>query len=380
MASKLPRINHDDEVFALMHKILSSPIHTVYGEDLEKIYQLNVEITPNEISKLTEKMRRMFLEQPVLLTIGNDPITVVADMHGQSIHLLRILLSCEAPPAQKFLFLGDYVDRGSQSIVVICLLFCLKHRYPHHVFLLRGNHEDINTTLNYGFYDECLDQWRSEEIGETMWKTFIETFNCMPLAAVIGGKVFCSHGGISPWMDTIEDINSVKINNAICLVKRSFSVQIERPLVVPPYGLACDLLWSDPSQPEKNGWGLSHRGISFTYGKSVVDEFCAKNDISLMIRGHQLFKEMYPQGSVIRFGGRLISLFSALNYEGHRNNSSVLKLDFSGSRVKVKQILYRCRHYAPLKNHEILACRDMKLAKQQEKRRGSRMDSVIGKI
>ncbi|UMM21173.1 hypothetical protein L5515_002970 [Caenorhabditis briggsae] len=363
MMEKIPKINHDDEIFALLYKILSSQVQTLYGEDMEKIYQLNVDISPLEISKLTEKMKKVFLEQPCLLVIGAEPITVVADMHGQSIHLLRILMTCDAPPTQKFLFLGDYVDRGSQSVAVICLLFCLKHRYPNHVYLLRGNHEDVNTTLNYGFYDECLDKWKSEDIGETVWKMFIETFNCMPLAAVIGSKVFCSHGGLSPNMESIEEINA-----------------IDRPSVVPPYGLACDLLWSDPAQPERNGWGLSHRGISFTYGKTVVDEFCAKNEISLVLRGHQLFKEMYPQGCVLRFGGRLISLFSALNYEGHKNNSSVLKLDFVGGKVKVKQVVYRCRHYVPLKPQEILACRDMKQAKSQEKRRGSRMDSVMGKI
>ncbi|KAF1763605.1 hypothetical protein GCK72_011872 [Caenorhabditis remanei] len=360
---KSPKINHDDEVFALLYKILSSKLTPTIGEDLEKIYQLSVEITPSEIAKLTEKMKKSFLEQPCLLVIGNEPITVVADMHGQSIHLLRILMTCDVPPAQKFLFLGDYVDRGTQSVAVICLLFCLKHRYPNHVYLLRGNHEDVNTTLNYGFYDECLEQWKSEEIGEIVWRQFVETFNCMPLAAVIGGKVFCSHGGISPSMETIEDINS-----------------IERPNIVPPYGLACDLLWSDPAQPGRNGWGLSHRGISFTYGKSVVDEFCYKNEISVVIRGHQLFKEMYPQGCVLRFGGRLISLFSALNYEGHRNNSSVLKLEFVGQKVKVKQVQYRCRHYVQLKNHEILACQDMKQAQKQSRKNASTMGSVMGRI
>ncbi|CCD73376.1 Serine/threonine-protein phosphatase [Caenorhabditis elegans] len=306
-------------------------------------------------------MKKAFLEQPALLEISNEPITVVADMHGQSIHLLRIFLTNEAPPNQKYLFLGDYVDRGSQSVVVMCLLFCMKHRYPQHVFLLRGNHEDVNTTLNYGFYDECLEQWKNDE-GEKVWRMFIDTFNCMPLAAVIGGKVFCAHGGISPWLESLEDINS-----------------IERPLVVPPYGLACDLLWSDPAQPERNGWGLSHRGISFTYGKSVVEEFCAKNDIALVIRGHQLFKEMYPQGCVLRFGGRLISLFSALNYEGHKNNSSVLKLEFVGQRVKVKQVLYRCRHYAPLRSNEYLGFRDMKSSSgKNEKRKKGRLESLLG--
>uniref|UniRef100_A0A8R1HZS1 SER_THR_PHOSPHATASE domain-containing protein n=1 Tax=Caenorhabditis japonica TaxID=281687 RepID=A0A8R1HZS1_CAEJA len=209
------------------------------------------------------------------------------------------------------------------------------------------------------FYDECLDQYE-DEIGEKVWRMFIETFNCMPLAAIVGGKVFCAHGGISPWINSLEDINS-----------------IERPLVIPPYGMACDLLWSDPAQPDKNGWGLSHRGISFTYGRSVIDEFCAKNDVALIIRGHQLFKEMYPTGNVLRFGGRLISLFSALNYEGHKNNSSVLKLDFD-TPIAVKQILFRCRHYAPLKQHEIPACRDMKFYVKQERSKWSKIDSVLG--
>ncbi|CAB3403652.1 unnamed protein product [Caenorhabditis bovis] len=335
-------IVHDEEVAAIIHRIVSAPVVT---NKMQKVYELKADISVNEMISLCDKMKKCFLESDVLLNIdSSSPICVVADLHGQAVHLLRILRTCGSPPAQRYIFLGDYVDRGSQGILILCLLFCMKYRYPKHVYLLRGNHEDVNTTLNYGFYEECIQRFAttSDDLvtGEKVWRACIETFNTMPLAALLDKKIFCCHGGISPFMSSLQDIQ-----------------KIERPLIIPPFGLACDLLWSDPSNNGNEGWALSHRGISFTYGFDTAEEFCKKNNVHLIIRGHQLFRELYATGYVFRFGGILISLFSALNYENHRNNAAVIKINFKSS-IEVTPIVFRCRHYVPQKPSETIGYKD----------------------
>lgn len=54
-----------------------------------------------------------------------------------------------------YLFMGDFVDRGINSLEVICLLLALKLQYPNQIQMIRGNHEDININSLYGFKDEC---------------------------------------------------------------------------------------------------------------------------------------------------------------------------------------------------------------------------------
>lgn len=169
------------------------------------------------------------------------------------------------PPEANYLFLGDYVDRGKQSLETICLLLAYKIRYPEQVFLLRGNHEDAKINRIYGFYDEC-----KRRFNVRLWKIFTDCFNCLPVAALIDEKIICMHGGLSPDLQNLEQIN-----------------EIERPTEVPDSGLLCDLLWSDPDARIK-GWADSDRGISCTFGADTVFEFLEKNDLDLICRGHQV--------------------------------------------------------------------------------------------
>ncbi|XP_058076193.1 serine/threonine-protein phosphatase PP1-like isoform X2 [Magnolia sinica] len=220
-----------------------------------------------------------------------------SDIHGQYLDLLRLFEFGGYPPAASYLFLGDYVDRGKQSLETICLLLAYKIKYPDKLFLLRGNHEDAKINRIYGFYDEC-----KRRFNVRLWKIFTDCFNCLPVAALIEDKILCMHGGISPELSSLSQIRD-----------------IERPTEIPDSGLLCDLLWSDPNHDIK-GWGDSDRGVSCTFGADVLAEFLDKNDLDLICRGHQVVEDGYEF-----FGQRrLVTIFSAPNYGGEFDNAGAL--------------------------------------------------------
>jgi serine/threonine-protein phosphatase PP1 catalytic subunit len=98
-----------------------------------------------EIATICQAAREVFLSQPTLIELS-PPVKIVGDVHGQYSDLIRLFEMCGFPPAANYLFLGDYVDRGKQSLETILLLLCYKIKYPENFFLLRGNHECANVT------------------------------------------------------------------------------------------------------------------------------------------------------------------------------------------------------------------------------------------
>lgn len=256
----------------------------------------NVNLTENEIKILCLSSREIFLNQPILLEL-EAPIKICGDIHGQFYDLLRLFEYGGFPPDANYLFLGDYVDRGKQSLETICLLLAYKIKYPENFFLLRGNHECASINRIYGFYDECKRRYSVK-----LWKTFIDCFNCLPVAAIIDEKIFCMHGGLSPELNNMEQIR-----------------KIPRPTDVPDNGLLCDLLWSDPEK-EINGWGENDRGVSFTFGQDVVHNFLRKHELDLICRAHQVVEDGYEF-----FAKRqLVTLFSAPNYCGEFDNAGAM--------------------------------------------------------
>lgn len=114
----------------------------------------SVQLSESEIRALAFKAREIFLQQPALLEL-EAPVKICGDVHGQYYDLLRLFEYGGFPPDANYLFLGDYVDRGKQSLETICLLLAYKIKFPENFFLLRGNHECASINRIYGFYDEC---------------------------------------------------------------------------------------------------------------------------------------------------------------------------------------------------------------------------------
>lgn len=238
-----------------------------------------------EIFAICSAAREVFLSQPALLELS-APVKIVGDIHGQYTDLIRMFEMCGFPPNSNYLFLGDYVDRGKQSLETILLLLCYKLKFPENFFLLRGNHECANVTRVYGFYDEC-----KRRCNIKIWKAFVDTFNTLPIAAIVAQKIFCVHGGLSPSLSHMDDIR-----------------QIARPTDVPDYGLLNDLLWSDPADME-NDWESNERGVSYCFGKKVIMEFLQRHDFDLVCRAHMVVEDGYEF-----FTDRiLVTVFSAPN-------------------------------------------------------------------
>jgi serine/threonine-protein phosphatase PP1 catalytic subunit len=129
---------------------------------------------------------------------------ICGDIHGQYYDLLRLFEYGGFPPEANYLFLGDYVVRGKQSLETICLLLAYKIKYSENFFILRGNHECASINRIYGFYDECKRRYNIK-----LWKTFTDCFNCLPIAAIIDEKIFTMHGGLSPDLNSMEQIRRV---------------------------------------------------------------------------------------------------------------------------------------------------------------------------
>jgi len=290
MSSELPSSSHDPESVELDVDAIIIKLLEVRHERPGKL----VTLKESEIMALCDASQEVFAEQPMLLEL-EAPLKTCGDIHGQYYDLLRVFEYGGYPPTSNYLFLGDYVDRGKQSIETICLLLAYKVKFPQNFFLLRGNHESDTINRLYGFYDECKRRYSIK-----LWKRFSECFNYMPVAALISEKILCMHGGLSPDLTSIDQIR-----------------KIQRPVNIPDEGVLCDLLWSDPDK-EVSGWGENERGVSYVFGPDIVTNFVKKQDLDLIIRAHQVVEDGYEF-----FANRkLVTVFSAPNYCDEFDNSA----------------------------------------------------------
>ena len=236
---------------------------------------------------LCEKVKEILMEESNIQPV-QAPVTICGDIHGQFHDLLEIFNKGGQIPNTKYIFMGDFVDRGFNSVETFQLLLCLKMKYPAHITLLRGNHETRQITTVYGFYDETIRKYGNAN----PWKYCTEVFDYLGIGAVVEGKVFCIHGGLSPEIKTIDQVRL-----------------IDRGMEIPHEGPFCDLMWSDPEDIET--WAMSPRGAGWLFGSKVTTEFNHINDLSLIARAHQLVMDGYKFWFKDQ---NLVTVWSAPNY------------------------------------------------------------------
>ena len=283
---------NNDSIYKIIKKLKKSRKGSICQE---------LNIKEDECNYIIEKAYPIFQKETSLLKIS-APLYICGDIHGQYYDLLRVFDILNYPPTSTFLFLGDYVDRGKQSLECILLLLCLKIKYPDKIFLLRGNHESESINKIYGFYDEC-----KRRLSVKCFKKIINLFNMLPISALINENILCMHGGLSKELKTIDQINNIL-----------------RPTDIPDEGLLCDLLWSDPNETLlEEDYGKNERNISVTFSKKVVKEFEEKNNLDLICRAHQVVEEGFEFFAEMK----LVTIFTAPNYMGEfDNNGGILEV------------------------------------------------------
>ncbi|CAL2038274.1 unnamed protein product [Caenorhabditis brenneri] len=299
-----------------------------------------------EIFSLCELVVELFKKENTLVEIA-PPVRVVGDIHGQYDDLVR-LMNCEDGSQKKsierekdsgskeefrkatypfamkkWVFLGDYIDRGYSSLECICLVFSLKVVFPKQYILLRGNHETRVINFRYGFRHELLRRNPNKKEAIEMWEKFNEAFAWMPLACKIGTRILCMHGGISPELTSLDAIRN-----------------IPRPLVdVHQIPLALDLLWADPDdfgRPNDPSFVPNrHRGISVCFNAAAVEDACKRLNVSVIVRAHQ----MMLNGFKFFADRKLCTIFSAPKYMDEVDNSGAfLRVSATGKMSIVKMI------------------------------------------
>ncbi|CAF3587149.1 unnamed protein product [Rotaria sp. Silwood1] len=328
--------------------IFSNPSDSKDKPNLDVLKQhilLEGRLSEQAAFRIIETGTALLRKEPTLLNI-DAPLTICGDVHGQFYDLVKLFDVGGSPSHTRYLFLGDYVDRGYFGIECVLYLWSLKIHYPQTFFLLRGNHECRHLTDHFTFKQECLVKYT-----EKIYDICMEAFDCLPLAAVMNNQFLCVHGGLSPEIHTLDDIK-----------------QLDRFREPPTHGAMCDLLWSDPAEDYGNEEGSltlvatpcmsalaqssaaiatssgslylpnAARGCSYFYTYAAINEFLVRNQILSVIRAHEaqdIGFRMYKKSPETGFPS-LITIFSAPNYcDVYQNKAAIMK--YENNIVNIQQ-------------------------------------------
>ncbi|BEI83539.1 hypothetical protein CcaverHIS002_0401430 [Cutaneotrichosporon cavernicola] len=278
-------------------------------------------LTEDQALYILEKGGEVLRSEPNLLEV-DAPITVCGDIHGQYYDLMKLFEVGGNPADTRYLFLGDYVDRGYFSIECVLYLWALKIWYPDTLFLLRGNHECRHLTDYFTFKLECKHKY-----SETVYNACMESFCNLPLAAIMNKQFLCIHGGLSPELQTLDDLRAIN--------------RFREP---PTHGLMCDILWADPLEdfgneknPSENFIHNHVRGCSYFFTYNAACQFLERNNLLSIIRAHEAQDagyRMYKKTKTTGFPS-VMTIFSAPNYlDVYSNKAAVLKYESNVMNIR----------------------------------------------
>jgi len=312
MTRRVPSVNHPPEDRLTEDGLYKNGVLNI--TKLREHLRLEGRLSEAACKRIIREGSAVLKSECTLLSV-DSPITICGDIHGQFYDLLKLFEVGGDPSKTKYLFMGDYVDRGYFSIECVLLLWALKKTYPNGIYLLRGNHECRHLTEYFTFKQECQIKYSNE-----VWECCMEAFDCLPLAALLNSQFLCVHGGLSPEIRTLDDIKN-----------------IDRFKEPPPFGPMCDLLWSDPfddygkENTAVERFSQNHvRGCSYFFSFQAVCEFLQANSLLSVIRAHEAQDagyKMYRRASSTGFPS-LITIFSAPNYlDVYNNKAAILKYE-----------------------------------------------------
>ena len=280
-----------------------------------------------DLNILCEEVEGILEEEPPVVFL-QSPVYVFGDIHGNledlkffSENIWKMGMDLTAG---KFLFLGDYVDRGMMSLECVAYLFAVKILHPHKVVLLRGNHEtrDVNGWEEHyaekAFVRQCKDRF-GPQLGDEIWEECNQAFDRLPMAAVIDHDIFCIHGGIPrPISGFGTEIQAIMALPKVAAIMPSYEHEEEWMKQV-----AGDCIWSDPAgegaRTGPDGFGESPRGGgAICFGHKAIDNFLAANNLSYIIRAH----EAHAHGVSLSNGARLFTVFSTS--KDHRQGNQAM--------------------------------------------------------
>ncbi|KAJ7148745.1 Metallo-dependent phosphatase-like protein [Mycena crocata] len=283
-------------------------------------------LTEEHALYILEHATKLLSSEPNMVEV-QGPVTICGDIHGQYYDLMKLFDVGGPLTDNAYLFLGDYVDRGCFGIECLLYLYTLKLWFPHKFTLLRGNHECRHLTEYFTFKRECLHKYSMR-----VYDACIASFCALPIAALVDGRFFCVHGGLSPELVMLSDIQALN----------RFSEPGSR-------GLLCDLLWSDPIQgfgheEERSvppGTTFLHnqtRGCSFFFTYTAACQFLERNGLLGIIRGHEAQDAgytMHRKTPTKKFPS-VITIFSAPNYlDVYHNRGAILK--YANKNITIRQ-------------------------------------------
>ncbi len=270
------------------------------------------ELTRTDITELVSRVRPFVEEEKNLIEDLRGDVLVVGDIHGD-FKAVKYVVNLWRNEHNSLVFLGDYVDRGKQQLETINFLLALKLLYPRRVILLRGNHETPSVNSSYGFSFECIKKFEKE--ANRVYNEYNTLFSYFSPASIFK-KILLVHGGIPLGLNRLEDINAIPKGD----------LDAENDIIG-------QMLWNDPSEYYHGFEPNWERGIHCTFGKKAFVEFLEAHDITMVIRGHEVF----PEGYKYFFDRKLLSIFSSPNYR-MQNKAQIVEISEEGevSLIEVK--------------------------------------------